>query len=217
MATQYEFIMTWCVEIMFTTTPYQSRQDRQTWYAKGDFCDMKSHSISNWRLNVPSKRVLSTAEWRYPLSNAFSLEMAILKRVGIGVDFKSVKGVFSQNACIQLLYRSRNQIWRTVPRLHWIDVDIFALRWQQLTLTLTVSISITVKSNLAFSIHIKSPDSVSASKKKVVGRKSIIGAEVCSHIFFRRLYCSLHSSFVYAKKLPCVGELSSRDSVVIVS
>ena len=42
MATQYEFIMTWCVEIMFTTTPYQSRQDRQTWYAKGDFCDKPS-------------------------------------------------------------------------------------------------------------------------------------------------------------------------------
>ena len=48
MATQYEFIMTWCVEIMFTTTPYQSRQDRQTWYAKGDFCDKGNECCSKF-------------------------------------------------------------------------------------------------------------------------------------------------------------------------
>ena len=31
--------MFWYIEIMFTTAPYQSRQDRQAWYAKGGFCD----------------------------------------------------------------------------------------------------------------------------------------------------------------------------------
>ena len=37
--TCYMLITAWHTQVMFTTTPYQSRQDRQAWYAKGDFCD----------------------------------------------------------------------------------------------------------------------------------------------------------------------------------